>query len=73
MINKGIPALECIRTPAFSCPGNFLQQELYDKDVKKTLALSVLEVEVVMVTSPIAKQEYKKPCIYLSVIQKIET
>ena len=55
MINKDIPALLCIHTLAFSYPSNFLPQELHDKDVKKTLALSVLAVEVLLVISPIDK------------------
>lgn len=64
IINKGVPALPCIRTPVFSYPSNFLPQELHDKDVKKRLALSVLAVEVPLVTSPIAKERCKK-CVSL--------
>jgi hypothetical protein len=67
MMNKGTPALQCIRTPAFSYPSNFLRQELNDKDVKKTLALSVLAVEVVMVTSPIENKK-KKKLVFISLV-----
>lgn len=59
-MNKGTPALQCIRTLAFSYPSNFLRRELNEKDVKKTLALSVLAVEVVMVTSPIDNKNKNK-------------
>lgn len=51
---KGTPALLCIHTLAFSFPSNFHLQELRDKGVKKILALSVLEVVVLLVMSPIA-------------------
>ena len=62
MMNKGTPALQCIRTLAFSYPSNFLRRELNEKNARKTLALFALAVEVVMVTSPIDNQ--KKTCFY---------
>ena len=53
-IKMDTPALPCIHILAFSYPSNFLLQELNDKDVKTRLALSVLVVVVLLVTSPIA-------------------
>lgn len=53
-IKMSSPALLCIHILVFSYPSNFLLQELHDKDVKKRLALSVLAVGVLLVTSPIA-------------------
>lgn len=57
-ILKDTPALLCTRTLAFSYPSNFHPQELHDKDVKKRLALSVLAVAALLVTSPIATNQH---------------
>jgi hypothetical protein len=51
---KDTPAFLYNHTPAFSFPSNFLLQEWHDKGVRKILALFVLAVVALLVTSPIA-------------------